>query len=469
MAGAAAAAPDVHLRIAAGDLAHQSAELVGVALLQPAELAQRDLVHLRRVGPDAAQALRPGAGGQRRRELLRVGAVEREERHVAPGLGIHPRHRLGQRQARGEARIRAQREAHRQRHPHPLRRAHDAHRLDRVVEGHRPGEIGARAAQGFELHGVVVLGRLHRHLAVQPVGVAARADVAHQLRLRDLAVVFAAQGGEEVDRAEVRLGQPRRRVAQPRAPVGAGAVVEAADQRPHPPPRGHVQPAAVHAADGGAGVGLLQQREHREMGQVVAPAIHDLGLDPPLGEVVESLAPGRHVHSLGRHRFGSVCVPAGGAGFPAPGSGGAAGRGPADARFSPGKPFDSKRLRRPRRAGAPPRAPKTVPKVQRSGGGGRAGAPRLLPPPALRPAMLHLRYGSRRPGGPRRRRDPRRRAGKRLQSLGKRRPRSRPYHAWRRRGPLPPARQHAGRAACPTAIDERTNRCISEPWAPRWA
>src|SRR6056297_230349 len=90
LARAAAAAPDVHMRKPACKRAHLAAEFRGIALLEMAELAQRDLLHLRGIRAESAQPLHPCLVGQGVRELLRVRAVERVAGGAAACLRVDP-------------------------------------------------------------------------------------------------------------------------------------------------------------------------------------------------------------------------------------------------------------------------------------------------------------------------------------------------------------------------------------------
>lgn len=83
---------------------------------------------------------------------------------------------------------------------------------------------------------------------------------------------------QELDRTELHLREAPARITEKLAPVGAGTVVEPAHKCSETVPRRGVEIASENTLHLGDSLRLVEQREHREMRQVMAEFVHDLGL-----------------------------------------------------------------------------------------------------------------------------------------------------------------------------------------------
>jgi hypothetical protein len=172
----------------------------------------------------------------------------------------------------------------------PIRAAaRDADRFGNVVEGRRPDEIDLALLVHSELEAVILLGLVGGDRPVERIGVAARADLAADQYVLDLALIRPCDLAQEGNGLHEGIGEPLTRIAELFGPVGTAAIVEAADHRGEAMFGRDVEHAAVHRLQVGHRLGLVEERVHRELGQVVTMPILDFGLLTAFGQVEYAL------------------------------------------------------------------------------------------------------------------------------------------------------------------------------------
>jgi hypothetical protein len=165
--------------------------------------------------------------------------------------------------------------------------AGDTDRFGDAVEGHGFDEVDFGAGERRDLGAVVVLGVLRGDGVVERVRVAAGPHNSHVHERWEFGPVRFADLAEEADRSELHVLERVTRVADEASPVGARPVVEAAHQCAETMLGGRVEVAGVHPAELGDRCGLVEEREHGELGEFEPVLVHDLGFLTAFGQVVE--------------------------------------------------------------------------------------------------------------------------------------------------------------------------------------
>ena len=259
-------------------------EIGRITLVQLGRLVELGVALRGCVRAQANEALPPWAVlFQRLGEVRRVRTVDHEVRGAGIRRGVHLFDRLAQRLARRKPAVGLDGERDRRRNTRRRRGTHDTDRLLGV--GHRDcGDlVGRRVRERADLHRVVMLGLLGRHRVAGVVAVPARADAAAHhdgdaVRRRSRPDLLCerhrrAVGGVELLGRVPELGTPVR-VRAPRGCLDNEARVELACD---------VEITVVVAAQSGAVVRVVEQRERRKARQVDSVVEDQLRLQTSVG------------------------------------------------------------------------------------------------------------------------------------------------------------------------------------------
>ncbi len=153
------------------------------------------------------------------------------------------------------------------------------------------GDVDLSLLQRFELDRVILLGLPGGDGPIDRIGVAARPDDAADADLRDVRGVLAGKFLEEGDRLTVGVRQAVARIPEKRAPVRAGAVIKAAQERRHAMTGDDIEIPAEHSLHRRHGFGVVEQRKHRELRQLETPLVQDFGFGPAFRQKLHPDAP----------------------------------------------------------------------------------------------------------------------------------------------------------------------------------
>lgn len=164
------------------------------------------------------------------------------------------------------------------------RRARDPDRLVGVGHGDRRHHVGAGLGEGSDLQAVIGFGVQGGHDLPGIVAIAARADAAAYHHGRGRRFMAGAQVVHQLHRLPVHRRDVVGRVAELGAPVGAGPPGRALQDETHAVGLGDGDVAFVVARERGPAVGIAEQVEGREVGQVEAVLEDQRGLDTAVGQ-----------------------------------------------------------------------------------------------------------------------------------------------------------------------------------------
>ena len=245
----------------------------------------------RRVDPGTADPLDPGprvreGGG----DVGGVRAVDDEP--VGRAHVVDPLDGRAQGGAVGQPAVGLDGEPHRDREPRLTPGQDDPDRLVGGGEGQGGEEVGALVGEDPRLRQVVVAGLPRVHRLAGHVPVATRPHHPGHHDLRDGVGVLPREPGDEAHGGRVGTGEPLGPDPQPGAPVVVGPPRRGLQEQARPGRRGDLGIAVVVRAEQVAPLGVGEQQEGGELGQL-HPVVEDqVGLQTAVGDVAGQVGVG---------------------------------------------------------------------------------------------------------------------------------------------------------------------------------